>query len=62
MTIASIRLNDSNAVDLWENVEDMDYSVHFMVNRKFGFKVFADLESAQKFFEECKKNILDNAS
>lgn len=62
MTIASIYLNDSNAVELLENVEDMDFSVHFMVDRKFGFRVFSSLESAREFFEECRKNILDNAS
>lgn len=56
-TIKEYRLNDSNIVELVRNEEHSDYVVRYLVDRKFGHKVFTSLKKAEKFYSQLQSTI-----
>jgi hypothetical protein len=46
-TIKEYSLNDSNLVELVRNEEHSDYVVRYLVDRKFGHKVFTSLKKTE---------------
>jgi hypothetical protein len=60
-TIKEYSLNDSNLVELVRNEEHSDYVVRYLVDRKFGHKVFTSLKKAEKFYSQLQSTIVENS-
>jgi len=60
-TIKEYSLNDSNLVELVRNQEHSDYVVRYLVDRKFGHKVFTNLKKAEKFYSQLQSTIVENS-
>lgn len=60
-TIKEYSLNDSNLVELVRNEEHSDYVVRYLVDRKFGHKVFTNLKKAEKFYSQLQSTIVENS-
>ena len=60
-TIKEYSLDDSNLVELVRNEQHSDYVVRYLVDRKFGHKVFTSLKKAEKFYSQLQSTIVENS-
>lgn len=60
-TIKEFKLTEYNLVELVYSEVYSDYIVRYLIDFKFGHKVFTNLQKAEKFYDQLKTVMVENS-